>query len=270
MALDWPKFILLPNRVTKMFDNPEEFSAHAKKAGNKAVELAKWYWSLVPPLHPAGWPFVAIFAIATILLALIWHGFLVIGIMLTLWCAFFFRNPTRFTPLRAGVVVAPADGTVSLIIKTTLPGELDAADDKIYTRVSIFLNVFNVHVQRTPIAGKILEVVYRPGKFFNATLDKASVDNERSTVLMETTTGEKIAFVQIAGLIARRIINTLIKDQVVATGELYGLIRFGSRLDIYLPEGVAPLVSIGQTTIGGETIIAQLESHAHQNNSVVL
>jgi phosphatidylserine decarboxylase len=144
-----------------------------------------------------------------------------------------------------------------------LPGELESVEDNaIYTRVSIFLNVFNVHVQRAPIAGKILEVVYRPGKFINATLDKASVDNERSTVLMETTTGEKIAFVQIAGLIARRILNTLHKDQVVAAGELYGLIRFGSRLDIYLPEGVEPMVTIGQTMVGGETVIAQLENKA--------
>ena len=249
-----------------MLDNPEEMKAQAKHCGNKFIETAKWFWSLVPPLHPAGWPFVAIFAFVTILLAFVWDGFLVVGTILTLWCAFFFRNPIRVTPLRAGVIISPADGMVSKILKTGLPGELDGADDgKTYTRVSIFLNVFDVHVQRVPFTGKILEVVYRPGKFFNATLDKASEFNERSTVLMETTNGQKIAFVQIAGLIARRIINTLQKDQVVVAGELYGLIRFGSRLDLYLPEGVEPLVTVGQRMVGGETVIAQFE-----NDTVVL
>lgn len=253
-----------------MSDNFEDLNGQAKEQvkaySNKAFSGITWLWSLIPPMHPAGWPFVAIFAFVTVLLGIVWDGFLVIGTILTLWCAFFFRNPVRFTPLRPGVIVAPADGVVSKILKTTLPGELEDDDNgKLYTRVSIFLNVFNVHVQRTPVAGKILEVVYRPGKFFNATLDKASEDNERSTVLLETTTGQKVAFVQIAGLIARRIINTLKKDQLVATGELYGLIRFGSRLDLYLPEGVEPLVSVGQTTVGGETVIAQLE-----NETVIL
>lgn len=249
-----------------MLDNSEEIKNQAKHCGNKFIETTKWFWSLVPPLHPAGWPFVAIFAVVTVLLGIFWDGFLVIGTILTLWCAYFFRNPMRVTPLRAGVVVSPADGMVSKILKTTLPGELDGADDgKIYTRVSIFLNVFDVHVQRVPFSGKILEVVYRPGKFFNATLDKASEDNERSTVLMETTNGQKIAFVQIAGLIARRIINNLQKDQIVVAGELYGLIRFGSRLDLYLPEGVEPLVSVGQRMVGGETVIAQFE-----NQTVIL
>jgi phosphatidylserine decarboxylase len=244
-----------------MFENQQDFSNTAKQSGFKLLSSVQWLWSQVPPIHPAGWPFIAAFAFATILLALVWQGFLIIGIVLTLWCAYFFRNPHRVTPLRAGVIVSPADGMVSNIQKVTLPGELENADDNaLYTRVSIFLNVFNVHVQRVPVAGKILEVVYRPGKFINATLDKASVDNERSTVLMETTNGKKIAFVQIAGLIARRIINTLHKDQIVATGELYGLIRFGSRLDIYLPEGVNPLVSIGQSMVGGETVVAQFDN----------
>lgn len=238
---------------------PENLTAQAKQYGNRLVNAVTWLWSQVPPLHPAGLPFVAIFAFVTILIGIVWNGFLIIGTILTLWCAFFFRNPARVTPSREGVVVSPADGMVSKILTTTLPGELDGADDgQLYTRVSIFLNVFDVHVQRVPFAGKILEVVYRPGKFFNATLDKASEDNERSTVLLETNDGRKIAFVQIAGLIARRIINTLQKDQIVTTGELYGLIRFGSRLDMYLPAGVTPLVSVGQRMVGGETVIAQL------------
>lgn len=243
-----------------MLDNPERLKAEAKQCGNKLIETAKWFWSLVPPLHPAGWPFVAAFALVTILLSLVWEGFAVFGIILTLWCAYFFRNPARVTPLRPGVIVSPADGMVSNIQQVELPGELDDNDDgKLYTRISIFLNVFDVHVQRVPLAGKILEVVYRPGKFFNATLDKASVDNERSTVLLEAANGQKIAFVQIAGLIARRIINTLEKGQSVSTGELYGLIRFGSRLDVYMPTSITPLVSVGQRMVAGETVLAQMD-----------
>jgi phosphatidylserine decarboxylase len=149
---------------------------------------------------------------------------------------------------------------VSLIQKISLPSEFDTDDDKTYTRVSIFLNVFDVHIQRVPLSGKVKEVVYRPGKFLNASLDKASEDNERSSTLIETNDGKLVAFVQIAGLIARRIINDLKKDQDVQTGQRYGLIRFGSRVDLYLPEGVEPLVCVGQRTVGGETIIADLNS----------
>src|SRR5690606_11725146 len=175
--------------------------------------------------------------------------------------AYFFRDPARVTPDREGLVVSPADGRVSLIQEVKLPSELNGDDDDAdYTRVSVFLNVFDVHVQRVPIDGEVDEVVYRPGKFLNACLDKASEDNERSSVLMKTKDGKKIAFVQIAGLIARRIINNLKEEQTVKAGERYGLIRFGSRVDIYLPKGVAPQVCVGQRVVGGETILADLNS----------
>lgn len=242
-----------------MFDNPETAKIEAKNLYARTIKAGKWLWSMVPPLHPAGWPFVAVFAVATVLLGILWDGFLVIGTLLTLWCAFFFRNPVRITPTRPDIIVSPADGIISNIASVTLPSELEGDYEGLfYTRISIFLNVFDVHLQRVPVTGKILEVIYRPGKFVNAVLDKASEDNERSTVLMETTTGQKVAFVQIAGLIARRIVNDLKKDQIVSQGELYGLIRFGSRVDVYLPNGMVPLVSVGQRMIGGETVIASI------------
>jgi phosphatidylserine decarboxylase len=241
-----------------MMDKPDELKAQAKTAFEKTADAARWFWSLVPPLHPAGTPFVAIFAVATLLLTMLWEDFLCIGVILTLWCAYFFRNPERQTPDDANLVVSPADGMVSMIETVTLPGEFDTDDVALYTRVSIFLNVFDVHIQRVPVGGAIKEVVYRPGKFLNASLDKASEENERSSVLMETAGGKKIAFVQIAGLIARRIINDLKADQAVMAGERYGLIRFGSRLDLYLPPGIAPLVCVGQRMVGGETVMANL------------
>lgn len=252
-----------------MLDNSENTKAQAKAMGQKALRGAAWLWSMVPPLHPAGVPFVAIFAVVSGLLTLIWHDFFWIGVILTGWCAFFFRDPARVTPLRDGLVVSPADGMVSLIQKVSLPSEFETDDDKLYTRVSIFLNVFDVHIQRVPIAGKVKEVVYRPGKFINACLDKASEDNERSSVLIETKDGKRFAFVQIAGLIARRIINDLRKDQEVQSGQRYGLIRFGSRLDLYLPEGVEPAVCVGQRTVGGETIIADLNSTESAREGIV-
>jgi phosphatidylserine decarboxylase len=243
-----------------MFDNPEEFKAQTKEYAQKACGGAKWLWSNLPPIHAAGWPFIGGFAIVTLFLALISHDLLWMGIILTLWCAYFFRDPVRVTPTREGLLISPADGIVSKIEAVSLPGEFDDNDDNDYVRVSIFLNVFDVHVQRVPIDGKILETVYRPGKFLNASLDKASEDNERSSVLLQMADGRKIAFVQIAGLIARRIINTLNKDQTVRTGEHYGLIRFGSRVDVYLPGGVSPQVIVGQRMVGGETVIADIKS----------
>ncbi len=245
-----------------MFENPDQIKSQAKECGNKVVSTAKWFLDFIPPIHPAGWPFIAAFAIATIVLTFFWEGFLTFGVILTLWCAFFFRNPVRVTPQRPGLVVSPADGLVIKVEPSSLPGELEGDyDDVSYTKISIFLNVFDVHVQRVPIAGKVLEVIYRPGKFVNASFDKASEDNERSTVMVETATGHKIAFVQIAGLVARRIINDLVRGQSVSTGELYGLIRFGSRLDVYIPSTLTPLVSIGQRTICGETVLAQIEQN---------
>jgi phosphatidylserine decarboxylase len=245
-----------------MFENPDQMKTQAKECGNKIVNTAKWFLAFIPPIHPAGWPFIAAFAIATIVLTIFWEGFLTFGIILTLWCAFFFRNPPRVTPQRPGVIVSPADGLVIKVEPSALPSELEGDYEGSYTKISIFLNVFDVHVQRVPLAGKVLEVIYRPGKFVNASFDKASEDNERSTVMVEAVTGQKIAFVQIAGLVARRIINNLIAGQTVSAGELYGLIRFGSRLDVYLPSNLTPLVSIGQRTICGETVLAQIEQNS--------
>lgn len=245
-----------------MLDNHEDLKAEARNVFQQTTSGVKWLFSNVPPMHPAGWPFVGIFALTTALLTLVWDEFFWIGLILTAWCAFFFRNPARFVPAGDSLVIAPADGIVSAIVQESLPSELDYDSSETYTRVSIFLSVFDVHLQRVPLSGKILEVIYRPGKFLNASLDKASEENERSTVLMETHDGKKVAFVQIAGLIARRIINDLKKDQTVRAGDRYGLIRFGSRVDVFLPAGVNPQVAIGQRMIGGETVLADLSSDA--------
>lgn len=226
--------------------------------------------TLFVPVHPAGWPFIAGFAVLALVLALIADFLGFAGLVLTLWCVYFFRNPARVTPVREGLVISPADGMVSLIAEVPLPPELDDCRGKdedtllaapTVTRVSIFLNVFDVHVNRVPVDGDVTKVVYHPGKFLSANLDKASLENERSTVLMKVKgQNTSVAFVQIAGLVARRIICKLSAGQQVKAGELYGLIRFGSRVDIYLPPGAEPLVCVGQRAIGGETVIADLQS----------
>lgn len=212
--------------------------------------------TLCIPVHPAGWPFVGIFAAVS--LALFYFSCMLgwIGVVLTLWCVYFFRNPERHTPTRDGLIISPADGIVSMIARVPLPAELGGSDIS-YTRVSIFLNVFDVHVQRAPAEGEVINSVYHPGKFLNASLDKASEENERASVLMKLKSHPgHIAFVQIAGLIARRIICKAEKGQHLRAGERYGLIRFGSRVDVYLPAGVEPLVCLGQRMIGGETVMA--------------
>lgn len=225
--------------------------------------------TLFCPIHPAGWPFIGIAAAIALLLSLIGPKAGFAGLVLAVWCIYFFRCPVRVTPVRAGLIVSPADGIVQMITEAALPPELDDCRDSgdalfsaaKVTRVSVFLNVFDVHVNRIPADGEIKKVVYRPGKFFNASLDKASADNERSTVLMKLHGhGASVAFVQIAGLVARRIICKLTAGQAVKAGEIYGLIRFGSRVDIFLPPGTAPLVCVGQRMIGGETVIADLQS----------
>ena len=215
--------------------------------------------SLAMPIHPEGWRFIPLFAAATLLLFWLSSPLGWLGVILTLWCAFFFRNPERVTPTRDGLIVSPADGVVQMIVSAPPPLEL-AMGDAPLTRVSVFMNVFNVHVNRAPICGKVLKRVYSPGKFFNAALDKASVFNERMAVRLGLADGREIAFVQIAGLVARRIRCDLNEGQQVQTGERFGLIRFGSRLDIYFPEGAQPLVSVGQTTVAGETVLADLTS----------
>ena len=216
-----------------------------------------------PHINKEGWKFVAAFALITALLALLWEPLGVIGIVLTVWCYFFFRDPERVTPQIDNVVVSPADGKVQMITKIKGPKELGMEKEE-YTRVSIFMSVFNVHVNRAPASGTITKTSYIKGKFFNATLDKASKDNERQLLAMKTDSGKDIAFVQIAGLVARRILCFAKKGTTYKAGERFGLIRFGSRLDVYLPEGIEPQVCLGQTMIAGETIIANLNSSAPQ------
>ncbi len=229
---------------------------------------------LFVPIHPAGYPFIGIFAVVTLLLAMAWAPFGFIGLVLTLWCVYFFRNPLRYTPVREGLIVSPGDGIVSLIQEVSLPPELDDVkaqtgqvigdallDATTTTRVSVFLNVFDVHVNRVPADGEIRKVVYHPGKFLSADLDKASLENERSTVLLKMKDyPSSIVFVQIAGFVARRIINKSVAGQQARAGDIYGLIRFGSRVDIYLPPGVQPLVSVGQRMVGGESVIADVHA----------
>lgn len=215
--------------------------------------------TFIKPMHPEGIKFVAIFAAITVVLFLVSDVLGWIGVGLTIWCYYFFRDPERVTPTEPGLIISPADGIVSLIEPAVPPAEL-GMDDKALTRVSVFMSVFNCHVNRTPIEGEITEVAYRPGKFFNASLDKASADNERNSLRIRMANGEDLAVVQIAGLVARRIVCFVKPGAQMQTGERFGLIRFGSRLDVYLPEGVEPRVKVGQTMIAGETVIAKLDA----------
>jgi len=212
---------------------------------------------VIVPIHREGRPFIAIFLVTTLLLWWLWTPLVALGLVLTCWCIYFFRDPERVTPTRKGLVISPADGVVQMIEEAVPPSELDMGETPL-TRVSVFMNVFNVHVNRIPTDGKITRLAYRPGKFVNASLDKASIDNERQAVRMETEDGQEIAFVQIAGLVARRILCSLANDQSVRAGERFGMIRFGSRVDVFLPDGVTPMVCVGQTTIAGETVLADL------------
>ncbi len=215
--------------------------------------------TVVKPIHREGYKFIGIFAAVSVLLFLLWQPLGWIGFALTVWCYYFFRDPERQTPIREGLLVSPADGVISLIEPAVPPAELEMGDAPLM-RVSVFMNVFNCHVNRAPIGGRIAKIAYRPGKFLNASLDKASADNERNSMVIELADGRKIAVVQIAGLVARRILCEVSEDQVLGTGERFGMIRFGSRVDVYLPEGVAPMVALGQTMISAETVIADLES----------
>src|SRR6201997_4994665 len=208
----------------------------------------------IPPIHPEGFPFIGGFALVSLVLFWLWTPLGWIGTVLTIWCALFFRNPPRVTPLRDGIVVAPADGRVSMVTQALPPAELGLGDRPL-PRVSIFMSVFNCHVNRSPVAGRIDRIAYRPGKFVNAELDKASEDNERNSLVISTPNG-RIAVVQIAGLVARRIVSFVREGQSINAGERFGLIRFGSRLDVYLPDGTKSLVAEGQTAVAGETIFA--------------
>ncbi|MGX9393349.1 phosphatidylserine decarboxylase [Nitrobacteraceae bacterium UC4446_H13] len=210
----------------------------------------------IPPIHPEGYPFIGGFALVSLILFWIWTPLGWLGTLLTVWCALFFRDPVRVTPVREGLVVSPADGRVSMVAPAVPPAELGLGD-KPLLRVSIFMSVFNCHVNRAPVAGRIDRIAYRPGKFINAELDKASEDNERNGLVISTPSG-RIGVVQIAGLVARRIVSFVREGQLLGAGERFGLIRFGSRLDVYLPDGTHALVSVGQTAVAGETVLADL------------
>jgi phosphatidylserine decarboxylase len=218
------------------------------------VELAR---GIVPPMNPAGRPFVLAAAALTLLLRRIYRPLGVVGAVLTGWTAWFFREPRRVTPTRPGIAVAPADGTVSHVVDAVPPTELGLGTAPM-TRVSVFLSVFDVHVQRVPATGEVVRKVYRPGKFQSADLVKASDDNERNSLLLRTVDGHELAVVQIAGLVARRIVCHVTDGDKVSAGATYGLIRFGSRVDLYVPRGSRIMVESGQKTIGGETVLAEL------------
>lgn len=209
------------------------------------------------PMHKEGRKFVAIFAAIAVILGFIWEPLFWIGCGATIWCYYFFRDPVRMVPQQEGLIISPADGVVSLISDVVPPVELELGDAPL-TRVSVFMNVFNCHVNRAPMAGKVTQIAYHKGKFVNASLDKASEHNERNGLTIESKDGVRIGVVQIAGLVARRIVCFVEPNDTIDVGHRFGLIRFGSRLDIYLPKGVNPAVSVGQTSVAGETILADL------------
>ncbi len=209
----------------------------------------------IVPVHKEGYPFIAAFFVGSLVLGWIWDPLFWVGIVLTLWCAYFFRDPERVTPQDEDLVISPADGRISAITHIAPPEELGLGSEPML-RISVFMNVFNCHVNRAPMRGRIREVVYREGSFLNAELDKASTDNERNGLVIETSKGD-IGVVQIAGLVARRIVCWSRADENLEAGERFGLIRFGSRLDVFLPEGAETRVSVGQTAIAGETVLAE-------------
>ncbi len=214
--------------------------------------------SQLAPVHREGLPFIGMFAVASLALFWLWSPLGWLAAIATLWCAYFFRDPQRVTPVGDGIVVAPADGRVSRVTNAVPAKELGLGDLPL-PRVSIFMSVFDCHVNRSPVTGKIERIAYRSGTFINADLDKASEDNERNSFLIATERG-RIGVVQIAGLVARRIVCFVREGATVGAGERIGMIRFGSRVDIYLPEGVRLLVAEGQTAIAGETVIADLRA----------
>lgn len=216
--------------------------------------------TVLVPIHRAGWRFIASLVVVTAFLFMMVGSLGWIGVVVTAWCVYFFRDPDRVTPLGEGLIVSPADGLVLPIVSAAPPAELDMGPEPL-TRISIFMNVFNVHVNRAPCGGTVTAKAYRPGRFVNASLDKASVDNERMAVRIHSPGSDgveaaDVAVVQIAGLVARRIQCHLEEGQVVRAGERIGIIRFGSRVDVYLPPGCNPLVVAGQQSVAGETVLA--------------
>jgi phosphatidylserine decarboxylase len=211
--------------------------------------------NILAPVHKAGYPFVAAFFAAAVVLGFLWQPLFWIGLILTAWCAYFFRDPERVTPVADHLVVSPADGYVSLVGHVVPPAELDLGLEPML-RISVFMSVFDCHVNRAPMRGRVMRIAYREGEFKNAELDKASEVNERNSLVIDGPQGP-IGVVQIAGLLARRIICWTRPEDRIEAGERFGLIRFGSRLDVYLPDGARPRVAEGQTAIAGETVIAE-------------
>ncbi|MTI16722.1 phosphatidylserine decarboxylase [Rhodobacteraceae bacterium RKSG542] len=222
------------------------------------MSLADTISKTLVPIHKEGYPFIVIAATLTIILGWFWDPLFWIGLFITLWVCYFFRDPPRVTPVKDGLVVSPADGTVCLIGPAVPPKELDMGEEPLM-RVCVFMNVFNCHVNRSPIAGKVTRIAYKAGKFLNAELDKASEDNERNGLIIENE-NHRIGVVQIAGLVARRIVCFVKEGETISAGDRFGLIRFGSRLDVYMPAGTKPQVAIGQTMVAGESIIADLSN----------
>lgn len=212
------------------------------------------------PVHREGWIFILLFAGLAAVLWLVWLPLGILGTAVALWSLWFFRDPEREVPDIEGAIVSPADGRCLPITRAAPPAELGMGEEP-RTRVSIFMNIFNVHVNRAPASGVVTQVAYRPGRFFNASFDKASIHNERSAARMRTDAGDDIAFVQIAGLVARRIRSALAPGRRIRVGERFGIIRFGSRLDVYLPDHLAPMVAEGQHMVAGETVIAVAAPH---------
>src|SRR5271170_5427012 len=213
------------------------------------------------PIHPQGYPFVGGFALVSLFLFWLWTPLGWLATLATIWCAYFFRDPERVTPVRDGIVVAPADGRISQVVNAIPPAELNLGTLPL-RRVSIFMSVFDCHINRSPIGGRIERIVYHAGKFLSADLDKASEDNERNAFVIATGFGPRIAVIQIAGLVARRIVPFAREGDNVGTGQRIGMIRFGSRVDVYLPEGARPLVAEGQAAVAGETVLADLKVFA--------
>ena len=212
------------------------------------------------PIHPDGYVFVAIFAVATLVLWWIWELLGMLGLIATLWCAYFFRDPARVTPQRADLVIAPADGVVSFAGPARPPAELGLGMSPLQ-RVSIFMSVFDCHVNRSPVEGRVERIVYHPGLFLSADLDKASEDNERNSIAIAAPSG-RYGVVQIAGLVARRIVCFAAEGSRLSAGERIGLIRFGSRVDVYLPPGAEIIVGVGSRAVAGETVIAEISAQA--------
>lgn len=215
----------------------------------------------IPTVHPEGYKFVALFFIASVILGWLWDPLFWIGLGLTIWCALFFRDPVRVTPVTPSLVISPADGRVSQVAPAVPPAELGLGDMP-RLRICVFMNVFDVHINRAPVTGRVVRMAYRPGKFLNAELDKASEHNERNGLVIERADGRTLGVVQIAGLVARRILPWVREGESVSVGDRFGMIRFGSRVDVYLPEGATSRVAVGQRCIAGETVIADLDGLA--------